>query len=217
MPALGTVPTTAPVYGFMTSITLSPPAGMPAMRIFSCSTRPVRTWPRSAIMFMAALLSLEMIECQVEGVEVAPTTAQRQRKGRAIGDQRHSLLGDAAVGTQRHVQPGKVVPGDTRSKHRQSFRHDHQVADSIGGQLEPGARVLAREHQLDTADRGNMLRGVGDAIFGQVYGREGSQRAVMNDIRVGDGKDDARKVLAEPGIEQVLKVHDVWPAKCIGL
>jgi hypothetical protein len=48
-------------------------------------------------MFMAAFVSLEVIECQVEGVEVAPATTRLKRKGRAIGDQWDALLGDAAV------------------------------------------------------------------------------------------------------------------------
>src|ERR1700687_5299193 len=172
MPALGTGPTTAPVYGFITSIPRSPPTLFPAMRIFSCSTRPARTWPRSAIMFMAASVSWEVIECQVEGVEVAPAATRLKRKGRAIGNQGHALLGDAAMGAQGHVEAGKVVPGDARYEHRQSFRHDHQVAPAIGRQFEPGACVLAREDQLHAGERGNTLRGLGDATLGRVVGRE---------------------------------------------
>ena len=76
------------------------------MRIFAAMGAPRATPASSLIMFMVR--SLEVVECQVEGVEIAPATLGQV--GRlAIGDERHALLGDAAVRAQRRIEAGEVV------------------------------------------------------------------------------------------------------------
>ena len=49
------------------------------------------------------------VEGEIEGVEVAPMAAVGRRREPAIADQRHVLLGDAAMAAQRFRQAGKIV------------------------------------------------------------------------------------------------------------
>src|SRR5690606_2025515 len=115
--ARGTVPTTSRVYGFSTSITRSRRTRSPPMRSASsrkATLRPLRAPGVVGVALMSGPRSggagarREMVEGDVEDIEVAQP-AGRQVGRRPVEKQRHHLLGDAAVGAQRRVQPGEVV------------------------------------------------------------------------------------------------------------
>src|SRR5262245_5322465 len=73
---------------------------------------------------------------EVEGVEVAEAPPRRDAAHRAVQDQRHPLLGDAAVRAERGVQPGEVVLGDRGPDDGVALGHRDQVAQAIRRQLE---------------------------------------------------------------------------------
>ena len=74
---------------------------------------------------------------EVEGVEVAPAARRIERRRRAVDDQRHALLGDAAMRAQRRVEAATGRGATRWCRSRRAFaRHDDQVADAVGRQLE---------------------------------------------------------------------------------
>src|SRR6185295_3760741 len=146
----GTVPTIWPVYGLRTSRVRSPPTSTPAMRILARSTAPCRTSRNSVIMFIALHRSLQVIEREVERVEVAPAASRRQSGGDPVGDERHLLLGYAAVRTQRRVESRQIVAVPAGADHREAFGDDDEIADAIFRQLEARAGFGARQHEVDS-------------------------------------------------------------------
>ena len=95
--------------------------------------------------------------------------------------------------------------------------HDH-VADPIVGQLEAPARLLAVEHRLHPRQLREPLDGVLDArAFRQVDGGERAERAVVDDVGIGDRQDHARPARAQPRVEHILKIDDLRPSRRVGL
>src|SRR5262245_603874 len=89
--ARGTVPTSRLSHGKRTSRRLAVSTFLPAMRSCSC-----RTSPRIIVS-----MSGHQVQGEIEGVEVAPMAAVGRLRELAVADQRHMLLGDAAVAAQR--------------------------------------------------------------------------------------------------------------------
>src|SRR6478672_2944513 len=122
--AFGTLPMRFFVYGLKTSIARSPlrpaPTLSPAIRIASCRyemtapTLPSVAAPRGGVPppsgGRAGAASRDMVEGEIEGIEVAPAPFRVDVAELAVDDQRHALLGDAAVRAQRRVEAGEVVP-----------------------------------------------------------------------------------------------------------
>src|SRR5438309_1790767 len=79
--------------------------------------------------------SLRAIEHDVERVEIAEP-AVRPVMHRAIEDERHPLLGDAAMRAQRCVETGEIVPGAVGADRGVAAGDSDQVALAILGQLE---------------------------------------------------------------------------------
>ena len=158
------------------------------------------------------------VEHQVEGVEVAPAPLGIDVLQAPVDDQRHPLLGDAAVRAQRHLERGEVVARDRGADHLRALGDDHQVADPVGRQLEEGGGRLARAHALDAAQRGDARRQRRRIdVVRQVDGGERAERAVVDDVGVGDRQDHPGAAGAEPGVEQVLEVEHVGGAVHAGL
>src|SRR5215468_10215571 len=102
--ARGTVPTTALLYGFTTSIWPLPSTLRPAMRKRSCRIGLTGGVAEAdALARMGHHQILYVVQRHVENVEVAQVRVHRQI-GLAIDDQRHFLLGDAAMRAQRLLQ-----------------------------------------------------------------------------------------------------------------
>ena len=70
---------------------------------------------------------------------------------RPVEEQRHVLLGEAAVRAQRRVEPREVVARRAGADHVEPLGDDDDVADPVGRQLELRRRFGAREHDLDAA------------------------------------------------------------------
>ena len=85
---------------------------------------------------------------RVEGVEVAPA-ARGQVHGAPVGDQRHTLLGNAAVRAQRHVEAGQIVPVGAGADHREPLRDDDDGRRRGRAAARSRARLLAGEDHLD--------------------------------------------------------------------
>src|SRR5690348_15131991 len=115
--ARGTVPTSRLSQGKRTSRRRAVSTFLPAMRSCSCRTS-LRT---------IVSMSGHQIESEVEGVEVAPVPAVCRLGELAIADQRHVLLGDAAMAAQRLGQAGQVVLCSRRAEHLVLGRDDDDV------------------------------------------------------------------------------------------
>src|SRR5450755_4973003 len=144
--AFGTLPMRLPVYGLQTSIVRSPlrspPTFSPAMRISSCMN----------------IESVDMIQDEVEGVEVAPSAIRVDAGKAPVDDQRHPLLGSASVRAQRHLERREVVPRRRGANHLRALGDDDEVADAVSRQLEEGGRFFARADRLDAAQRRDARR-----------------------------------------------------------
>lgn len=69
-----------------------------------------------------------MIECEIEGVEIAQAPGAIDAAQLAVKEERHFLPGHAAMGAQRHVQAGEVVLRGGASQHRQTFAREISAA-----------------------------------------------------------------------------------------
>ena len=96
-----------------------------------------------------------MVEREVEGVEVAPATQRVDVAELAIDDQRHALLGDAAVRAQRGIEPREVMARRRRADHGRALGDDDEVADAIGRQLEEGRGLGPRADRFDSGQDAN--------------------------------------------------------------
>ena len=86
----------------------------------------------SVIMFIAA----RPRHCRWLSARSNASKLRQRRPGgrasaRAVGDQRHLLLGDAAVRAQRRVEAREVVPVAAGADHREPLGDDDEVADAI--------------------------------------------------------------------------------------
>src|SRR5438477_10384801 len=98
--------------------------------------------------------SLRAIKRDVERVEVAEP-AVRPVMHRAIEDERHPLLGRAAVRAQGRVETGEVVPDTARADRGMPAGDGDQVALAILGQLEGTTAADAVEHFIHAGNRGD--------------------------------------------------------------
>mmetsp|Transcript_5274 Transcript_5274/g.19787 ORF Transcript_5274/g.19787 Transcript_5274/m.19787 type:complete len:465 (+) Transcript_5274:979-2373(+) len=160
-------------------------------------------------------MSVRVVEQQLEGIEIAQPAPGGLGGDAAVEQQRHLLLGQAAMRAQRHVQRAEVVALGCGAEHAQALADDDDVADAVGRQLEAGGGLLLRQHQLDTGQFAHRRHRVGGAVG--VDGREGAQRAMVDDIGVGDGQDDAGRALAQRGVQRRLQIGDAGFAGGIGL
>ena len=71
----------------------------------------------------------------------------------AIADQRHLLLGDAAMAAQRLGQAREVVPRRRGAQHLVLGRDDDEIAQPVGRQFEALGRLLLGERRLDARHR----------------------------------------------------------------
>ena len=136
-----------------------------------------------------------MVQRHVEDVEVAQLHVGGEAR-LAVEEDRHGLLRDPAVGAQRRIQPGKIVARGTGSQHHVAGRDHHDIAHAIGGQLEARAGFGIGQRERDA---GGALQALDHELaigFGEIDGRERSQRPVVHDVRIGDGQDHARVALA---------------------
>ena len=199
--ALGTVPTSAPVYGLRTSIDAVAAdalagdahlrvqhvrrAGRPAVRS-SCS------WRRDP--------SLQVVEREVERVEVAPAApAGRSPAARlAISGTRCSETPPCErSGASRPDRScrSRLVPitvrrseTTTRSPTRSARQLEARaglVARAARGRCRAALRCARRHRRAATGRR-------------QIDGRERAERAVMDDVGIGDRQDHARRARAVP-------------------
>ena len=103
-----------------------------------------------------------------------------------------------------------------RADHGEPLGDDDEIADAILRQLEARAGFGTRQYELDARNRRDAaLRIVAHRGHRQIHGRIRSERAVMNDVGIGDRQDDARRAGAVPRIERVLQKHDVGPSERI--
>src|SRR5262245_27935212 len=100
--ARGTLPTRRLSQGKRTSRRALVSTFLPAMRSISCRTS-------LRIIVSMSVLSGDEVEDEVEGVEVAPMARGAVGRELAIAQQRHLLLGDAAVAAQRLGQAREIV------------------------------------------------------------------------------------------------------------
>src|SRR5579864_7652195 len=127
-----------------------------------------------------------MVESEIEGVEIAPP-AHGQVGRRPIGDQGHALLGGPAVRAQGRVEAGQVVAALAAADDGEPFRYDHEIADAVLGQLETRAGSRTRQHELDAGQGGYSSLDVGNGNAAlDVNGGKRAERAVMNDVGIGD-------------------------------
>src|SRR5690349_16276783 len=131
--ARGTVPTTSPVNGLCTSSVRALPTRSPAMRMDSVSgLRAGARWAAvsiartSGVALAKGFSSGEMVEAEVERVEVAPA-ALWQVGRRPVRDQRHALLGDAAMRAQRRVEARQVVAALAAADDGEPLRDDDEI------------------------------------------------------------------------------------------
>src|SRR5262245_19988146 len=136
--AFWTVPTTSPEYGLRTSNVPLPPATIsPAMRIFSCRGAAARDSGSGnvALIFLAPAVS-DMVEGEIENVEIAQASARRTRLDRAVEHQRHALLGNAAMRTQRRIEAREIVARGRGADRGIAHGDDDDVTHAIFRQLE---------------------------------------------------------------------------------
>ena len=130
--------------------TRSPPTCSPAMRIFSRSTCAVP----HVLQLGHHVHARRPRHCRWLSARSKASKLRQRRPGRQrvrvpVGDQRHLLLGDAAVRAQRRVEARQVVAVAAGADHGQALGDDDEVADAIGRQLEARAGLGARQHELD--------------------------------------------------------------------
>jgi hypothetical protein len=105
------------------------------------------------------------------------------------------------------------VPVAAGAKDGVEPRDHHQVADAVRRQFEANGGLRTGQHRLDPGQRRNArshrVRRLGR---GQIDQREGPEGAMVYDIRIGDGQDDAGPGCTQPRIEVVLQVDHVGPA-----
>src|SRR4030095_9637764 len=135
------------------------PTWVPAIRIFSRNAWPFRTSFNSVIMFMTRSLSLQIVERDVEGVEVAPSPAVGKRRCGTGRDQRHLLLGDSAMRARVRIVSREIVRIVARPDDGESLGDDDKVADTVGRQLETRTGQRPRQHEGEPRNRGT--RGAG--------------------------------------------------------
>src|SRR6266567_3562408 len=99
-----------------------------------------RTSPRSIVSM--GVLSGDEVEGEVEGVEVAPLARRYIGDEFAVAEQRHLLLGDAAVAAQRFGEAREIVPRCRRAQHLVLCRDDNEIAQARSRQLETLRRLL---------------------------------------------------------------------------
>ena len=97
--------------------------------------------------------SLRKIQCKIERVEIAPAMIRIQPFNAPVDDQRHALLRDSAVRTQRQLELRQVMPAAAGAKYEAALGYDDDVADAIGRQFEALRRFGARQDQLDSDQR----------------------------------------------------------------
>src|SRR3954453_4381292 len=93
-------------------------------------------------------MSGDQVEGEIEGVEVAPGTVDRGRE-LAVADQRHPLLGDAAMAAQRLGQSGQVMTRRRGAQYLVPGRDDDEIAQPGGRQLEALGCLRLGEGRLD--------------------------------------------------------------------
>ena len=120
---------------------------------------------------------------------------------------------------QRRVEAGQVVAVAAGADHGQPLGDDDEVAHAVGRQLEARAGLVARQHDVDAGSAGNARarRPRVGVRRRQVDRRERAQRAVVDDVRIGDRQDHARARRAVRRVEHVLQEDDVRPAEGVGL
>src|SRR5580692_10329265 len=106
MAARATVPTSACVYGLNTSPARGVLTFSPAMRRLSRRTA-VAVAPGVSCMASSG----GTIEYPVEGVEVAPAPLVVEVGDATVHDERHRLLGDAAVRAQWRIEARQIMFG----------------------------------------------------------------------------------------------------------
>ena len=190
--ALGTVPTSvAGVRDCGPRSTRSPPTCSPAMRIFAAARGRAHV-VSSAIVFMRRL---EVVQREVEGVEIAPA-ARRQLAGaagwRSAARAARTMPPCERSGASSPDRSWRVAArADARSGARETTTRSPTRS---GGSSKRAARLVARRARPRCrAARRCARRGVVDAPRRQVDGRERAERAVVDDVRIGDRQDHARR------------------------
>ena len=89
-------------------------------------------------------------------------------------------------------------------------RDDDDVALALGRQFKACATLGARQRKLDARHRGKAGKQVGHIHRRrQVSGGKRAQRAVVHDIRIGNGQNHPRHPQPQPAVEHILQINDV--------
>ena len=111
------------------------------------------------------------------------------------------------MAAKRFFQCGQIVPVLGCAYGDVLVGHDNDIADPVGRQLKPPHRLIAVDHQHDAIGCGKPVADFpGIGTVGKIGGGKGSQRAMMNNIGVGDRQNDTRRRCAKPVIKKVLDI-----------
>ena len=136
-----------------------------------------------------------MVQREVEGVEVAPAPLGSMSRQLAVDDQRHALLGDAAVRAQRRVERprGRGARPTVPITVERSETTTRSPMRSGGSSKRGAASARVQHRPRCPAARASALASAGRVgAVGQVDRGERAERAVVDDVGVGDRQDHAR-------------------------